>query len=235
MARSQDKAAQLPQEKVGGRYVTAYNPHVAMRIVERIAEGELLKDICAEGQGMPHRGTFHRWVVNNAELARAYGAARELSAQAMEEEAIDMARAIRKNPGTSVNVRAYEVAMNQLRWSAQRRDPSKYGDKAQVSVRVPVQINTQLNLGTDVGGGSTLDHPNIYQITASVNVPVQAAVDRAMADPTIAPLESAPPRRTQRGAMLKRALIPHMPDPRPFSEQVREGPLEDVEDTESPA
>lgn len=164
----QDQRAGLPTQRVGGRFVTAYDPEVAERIVERIAEGELLKDICAE-PGMPHRVTFHRWVVRTPELARAYNAAVSLSAHSLEEDALSLAREIktRSAAATGTEVRAYEVAMAQFRWSAERRDPAKYANRQAVNVQVPIQINTTLDLGAKALPS------DIYTVTASVPTEVE--------------------------------------------------------------
>lgn len=169
---TQDKKLKLPKVMVAGRLVTLYDPSIALKIIERIAEGELLKDICSPGTDMPARSTFYRWVVNNPPLAQAYNAARELSAQALEEDALGTA-AMLKDPKvnkklTGTQVRAYEVAMNQLRWSAQRRDPAKFAERTTQSTIVPIQINTTLNLGDKSTAGETSEVPNIYTLEAEV-------------------------------------------------------------------
>jgi hypothetical protein len=162
----------MKRELQNGRFITAYDPGLALIICERIADGETLKTICDDKDKFPHRTTFHRWVVNNPKLALAYGAARELSATGLEEEAIGIAREIqaRAKKVTSPEVRAYEVAMNQLRWSAERRDPKRFSTKGAVSVTVPIQINTSLDMGSGEAQG-TPDHPDIYQLQATVEQP----------------------------------------------------------------
>ncbi len=149
--------------------MTAYAPELAFKIVEHIAEGRTLKDICDNDDGMPARQTFHRWVSATPELRKAYTAARELSAYAMEEEALDLGRELRKNPGTPQRVRAHEVSMNQLRWSAAKRNAGVFSEKANVSLVVPIQINTTLDMGGEATDSlGTADHPNIYEIEATV-------------------------------------------------------------------
>lgn len=159
-----------PRAPSGGKFITLYNPQVALEMVERVSAGETISGMCSEeGSKFPSRQTFNNWVVKYPDLARAYHAARELSATSFEEEAIDLARYIKNNPESSTMVRAYEVAMNQLRWSAARRDPGKFGDKTNVSIRVPVQINTVLDLGGTSGPTLTQGQdPNIYTLQARV-------------------------------------------------------------------
>lgn len=158
----------LPKLRVGGRFISAYSPEIGLKVCERIAEGDTLKDICTIANGMCSRQTFHRWVVIYPELSRAYAAARELSAHALEEEALTMARAISVDKkASSVHVRSFEVAMNQLRWSASRRNPRVYSERGSVQITVPIQINTALDLG-DGPAQSSAEHPNIYTLDASM-------------------------------------------------------------------
>lgn len=152
----------LPTVDLGGKYVTQYNPQIALRIVERLAEGETLNFICKGKPGMPHPTTFKRWMVNQPELAKAYETALRVSASALEEEALDTARAIAALPKDGTHVRAAEVKLAQLRWSAERRDPSKFGQRTQVNIKVPVTIVTPLDLGGSVGPSI----PDIYTIDA---------------------------------------------------------------------
>lgn len=164
----QDRKAGLPRKRVEGKFVTAYTPALALDICGRIASGETLREIC-ECDGMPHRTTFNRWVSATPKLREMYMAARALSAYAFEDEAIDLARELRLDPGTAQKVRAYEVLFNQLRWSAARRNQQEFSDKAGVKVVVPIQINTNLDLEGDTEGiGGTKDHPNIYEVDALV-------------------------------------------------------------------
>jgi len=159
----------LPRVRVGGRFVTAYDPGLALKVCERVAEGETLKALC-EAEGMPSRQTFHRWVVSYPELSRAYRAARELSAYSLEEEALNAAREVKEGDKNSAKVRAFDVYMTQLRWSAAKRNPTVFSEKATVAFTVPIQINTTL----DLGGGPEQEfgeHPDIYSLEATIVVP----------------------------------------------------------------
>lgn len=159
----QDREIGLPREMLGTRYATAYEPYLALEIVERVAQGELLKDICHRHSKMPHQQTFLKWAARVPELGQAYRAARELSAFAMEEEALQTARKTNKSPGTAQQIRAAELLINQLRWSASRRDPGSYGDKQQTQVTVPITIATSLDLGEGKQSAGA-DMPDIYTI-----------------------------------------------------------------------
>lgn len=191
MARRTEK-----RTTIGGRWQTSYDPHVALEIVERIAEGETLASI-TQDKKFPTRATFMKWLVRVPELREAYMAARELSALSFEEEAIDNARELRRSPGTAQAVRAADIAINQLRWSATRRDPKNYGDKGLAATIVPVTIQTTLNLG-DGSKQIGAEIPDIYTIDIT---PVEAPPVRSLLDTKKEP----PPG--------KRKLTPRLPAP----------------------
>lgn len=166
MAVSEKLSTALANRGPGGLFLERpYDPKVALDILEEIAKGVTLTEVCKRPD-MPCLTTFHKWVVLHADLARAYHEARRLSAQALEDEAIGLGRLIAAEPGAPQRVRAFDVLMNQLRWSAAKRDPSRFGERAPVNVQVPIQINTGLNLGANPAGEA--DAHNIYTITATV-------------------------------------------------------------------
>lgn len=159
---------QLAQQRIGGQLGYAYEAGVAVRILEGIANGETVTDLCAQ-PGMPTRNTVHRWVNTHPEFHRAFMAARELSAMAFEEQALGLAKKLYSpNDFNGTVVRAYEVAMGQLRWSAARRDPARYGQQNNQVIVVPIQINTTLDMGEGAASRNTAEHPDIYQIEARV-------------------------------------------------------------------
>jgi hypothetical protein len=172
---AQDRDLNLPVLNVNGRYYTAYDPNIALDIIERIAEGELLSDITKPNiePRTVARSTFLRWVTLYPELAKAYAAAQRISALAFEEMAIAKAREIAKEPGTPARVSAYNTYISQLRWSAARRDPTKYSDKGDTKVVVPISINTNLDLGPGVTKGD-VEVPDIYTIKIDARPPVDA-------------------------------------------------------------
>ena len=163
-------------KKTKGRPPTVYRPELAEAICERIAGGETLSSICAD-DGMPSPVSFRRWALARKELFEALQAARQLKADALFDEALDMAREIKTLPGSAQRVRAFDVAMSQLRWSAGKLDPTRYSDRSQMRFVVPIQIITSLNLGQG-GDVSKGDDASIYDIKATV-VEETAAVDDA--------------------------------------------------------
>lgn len=183
--------------------ITKYTPEIALDICEQVSEGEILDVICTGQNGYPKRRTFHRWCIQFPDLAKAYSAARELSALALEEEALGLARKLKAGGAdiTGVKVRAFEVAMAQFRWSAIRRDPKRYGAGAEKSSAVNIQINTTLDLGADGSGAPSFDGQATYSITAQV--PVEAPEE----DDTVTPEEMEREARPRRDPLQ----IPHDP------------------------
>lgn len=154
------------RERFGSKTLVKYAPEQALKVCEAVANGKTLYSVC-RGEGMPSRTTFYRWIMLYKDVSTAYQAARELSATSLEEEALEIARALKnENSFTSVKVRALDVALQQLRWSAARRDPAKYGQRAKETIVVPIQINTTLDLGDQHEGGQ-----GVYTIKAEILAP----------------------------------------------------------------
>lgn len=162
---AQDRALALSREKLNGRFVTKYDPAIALRICERVAEGGLIKDICAPDNpdGLPHRATFYRWLTTYPDVKRAFDAARKISAAGFEEEAIEAAFDVRNVPGSPTKVAANRAFMEQMRWSAGKRDANTYSDRANAVAMVPIQIVTSLDLGQE-GAEQAHSDNDIYTI-----------------------------------------------------------------------
>jgi hypothetical protein len=188
-----------------GRPPVVYSVELALAVCARIADGETLIAVCRD-DGMPTKATFSRWVVAYPEVGRAYAAAREMSAYSLEEDALELGRHLITAPENSNKVRAFDILMNQLRWSAARRNPRVFSEKGAIQITVPVQINTTLDMAT--GAENTAEFPEIFSLdmqavitTESETVPVESA-DRVemMGDTSIAPLDPklAPDRNAKR-------------------------------------
>lgn len=168
-----DRKLHLGDELVNGTAYTRYSPQLAERICQEVAAGRTLADICS-ASGMPAATTFLNWTMRYPELAVTYEQARAASAIMLEEEALGAARQVMTNKEvTGTGVRAVETGLNQLRWSASKRDPKRFGQQAPGAVTIPIQINTTLDLGNGPGGPGALppQAADIYTISASVQAP----------------------------------------------------------------
>lgn len=166
----------MPENVIDRRLPVKYSPELALAICEAVAEGLSLVKVC-ELPDMPSRGTVYKWLTVYPKFFDAYERAREISAQSLEDEAIDMARMLTaQNDFTGTKVQAYNIAMQQLRWSAAHRDRNRYGERAAGTTVVPVQINTTLNLGQN-GEPATDNAKSIYTVEFNVAVPPAPTAD----------------------------------------------------------
>lgn len=95
-------------------------------ICNRIAEGESLRAICRDDH-MPDRRTVLRWLENDDVFAARCARARELQADALEE---DMADVEQKTLDGTIDPKAANVVLSSKRWRASKLAPKKYGDKS---------------------------------------------------------------------------------------------------------
>jgi hypothetical protein len=99
----------------------SYCPATAEAIFERLCEGEAMVRICADAD-MPVASTVYRWLAAEPEFAEAVALARDIQADRAVAEGLELARAV-----TPKTARACEVQLRQLRWTAGKLAPRKYG------------------------------------------------------------------------------------------------------------
>ncbi len=132
---------------------------------EALAFGRTLADIETD-PGLPPRDLFLLWVMKDPELAAAFARAREMSSYTLEDEALHLLRLKTKDAKSMVELRAVDLLVQQIRWSAAKRNAQVFSEKAAVNVTVPIQINTSLDMGAGGASNSTKEFPNIYEIEA---------------------------------------------------------------------
>ena len=123
---------------------TDFTQDLADAICARLAEGESLRSI-GRDESMPVASTVHRWVQKNDAFCEQYTRARELQADTLADETLDIAddgqndwmeRNAPGNAGYEFNGEA--VARSRLRvdtrkWAAGKLNPKKYSDKLQIA------------------------------------------------------------------------------------------------------
>ncbi len=145
-----------------------------LEVLEQVAQGRLLQDICAQ-PGMPSVREVLVEVTGDQDLKALWEQALKLSAQVFTEQALAKAEEIAQAPGVPQKVAAYRVLIEQLKWTAQKRDPSVFGDRQQVQLLVPIQINTTLDLGQGAGAGTPQPAPDdVYRIDLTALKPERA-------------------------------------------------------------
>lgn len=141
-------------------------------ILEEIAGGKTLMQLHREGT-VDYRN-FYKIVVEYPEVAKAFGIAREMSGYSMEDMALDeAAKLVAPNNYSGTKVKAVQVAMDQWRWSAARRNQKEFGSTATTSLVVPIQIVTSLDIGQP-GAKVEVQNDNVYEFAAEART---AAVD----------------------------------------------------------
>lgn len=124
-----------------------YDKSIAIEIVQRVSEGETLQRILADPR-MPSKRTFYGWLADDADLRRVYRMAREFSAYALEEDALETARSLKDDPNaTRDKISRTAEFLKQARWSAEKRNAHEFGASAKGVVTVPITINTTLDMG----------------------------------------------------------------------------------------
>jgi hypothetical protein len=184
---------------------------VAFQVVEMVAWGHDLRSACAEsGTTTAH---FLTSLARSPTLQQVFAAARTISGYALEDEALALARAQYQTPGTKEKLTAARLLVDQLRWSAAKRNPQVFSERAEVKVTVPISIKTTLDLA---GDGAQLDGaagpsgiPNIYELRAE-------AIDEVEVDPDTARgarANAGEPPGGAPGTPLTPPHSPHGPQP----------------------
>lgn len=105
---------------------------ICAAIVERLALGEFVEDICAD-EGMPAARTVRDWLREDEEFRRQCARAREDSATLIERDVATVVRDVREG---KIEPKAANAALNGLTWLAKVRDRSRYGDKLEHAGKV---------------------------------------------------------------------------------------------------
>lgn len=112
-------------------------------ILTRLAAGESLRSIC-RGDGMPDHGTVLRHVFRDADFRYQYELAREIQAESLVDEMLEIADDGRNdwmerndpgNPGwiaNKENVQRSRLRIDVRKWAAVKLLPKKYGDRVEV-------------------------------------------------------------------------------------------------------
>jgi len=118
---------------------TDYGPEISARICEQLALGRSLRDIC-EDEKTPHIATVMRWLNVHSEFREQYARARELQAEYLIDEIVEIADDatndyMRDKDSAGYRQNGEWLARSRLRvdtrkWAASKMAPKKYGDKS---------------------------------------------------------------------------------------------------------
>ena len=121
---------------------TKYSVEMVAAICERLGDGESLRSICSDDD-MPATSTVCRWLAEHKEFQEQYARAREIQADALFDEILDIADdgrndwMERKNKdGESIGwqengeaLRRSQLRVDARKWMAGKLRPKKYGEK----------------------------------------------------------------------------------------------------------
>lgn len=121
-----------------------YTEEIGILICQRIADGESLRKICKDDD-MPARSTVFRWLVHEDGFSDRYTRARELQADAIFDEILDISDDGRNDymessddeGGIAYKLNGEHIQRSRLRvdarkWMAGKLRPKKYGEKLEL-------------------------------------------------------------------------------------------------------
>lgn len=112
------------------------NPRIEAVLFGRLAQGRSLRKICAR-RYMPNKSTILDWISTDKRLADQYARARELQAEALAEEIVDLSDKATDRDSAA----CAKVQVDARKWIAAKLLPKKYGE-AKGDVNVSVTNNT---------------------------------------------------------------------------------------------
>ncbi len=139
---------------------TRYTEAIAVKICRRLAEGESLRKIC-KNTSMPAISTVMGWLFDgkHAEFSEQYAHARDLQADKLFDEALEIADATSDDWITTEDdkkildhehVQRSRLRVDTRKWAAGKLAPKRYGDKLQ---------------HTGDGGGPIRVRPDLSKLT----------------------------------------------------------------------
>lgn len=140
IVKSESNTPEEPEKRPPGR-PSSFTQEMADLICDALAEGYSLRRIC-KGEGMPNIATVCRWLAGNDEFRKQYAHAREIQADTLFDETLDIADDGSNdtyldedgNQRTDHDV----IARSRLRvetrkWMAGKLKPKVYGDKVDLN------------------------------------------------------------------------------------------------------
>lgn len=121
------RAAKTSEEK--GRPIgrpSIKTPELVQAMMVRLMEGETLRAICREPD-MPSRETVYRWLFEDRDFSDQYTKAREVGAEAVFEQTLEIA-----DNDDYEAVQRDRLRVDTRKWFLAKMMPRKYADKVQV-------------------------------------------------------------------------------------------------------
>jgi hypothetical protein len=132
---------------------STYNAKIATAICMRLASGESLRAVCKDDD-MPVASTVHLWVLKFPDFSEQYARARELQAETLVDEIIDISddgsndwMARNNADGQEIDrvvdhehITRSRLRVDSRKWYASKVLPKKYGEKIQADFGGPLVL-----------------------------------------------------------------------------------------------
>ena len=121
---------------------THYNIEIASEICARLSSGRSLRSVCRD-EDMPSERAVFLWLAKHEDFVQQYARAREAQADALFDEALDIAdnpqigiKTVTKATGVEVTeadmIDHRRLRVDTRKWLVGKLSPKKYGDKTQL-------------------------------------------------------------------------------------------------------
>lgn len=127
---------------------TRFDEVIAEEVILHMSNGSLLKEACAEVEGAPPPSVIRRWAVEEKGFGDKFMKSMEMQAHMFFEEAVYVA----KHP--TQYLAADKLKVDTYLKAAGKLLPKVYGDKADITAVIPLQVITNLGDGVAVEGVS---------------------------------------------------------------------------------
>lgn len=107
---------------------STFSPDVAEEICQELMAGKSLRQICAV-EGMPGTATVYKWLGQYDAFRDSYARAREVQADVLADEIIEIA-------DTEPDPNRARVMIDARKWLASKLRPKKYGDRVALDHKV---------------------------------------------------------------------------------------------------
>ena len=127
------------------RRVTKFDEKVAASLLAKIAGGQSVRKICAKAPA-PTRETFYKWIRENEDFATKYIEAKDLCADALAEEILEIADEAdndfsvietekgREYRANGAKLERAKIRIDARKWTASKLAPKKYGAASALDV-----------------------------------------------------------------------------------------------------
>ena len=135
MVKPKAKPKAKPKPRITAREKqTAERRKILNAVVDRLIEGDSLRQICRT-KGIPDKSTILRWLVDDPDLATTMARAREMQADALDDDIAEIVDEVRRG---KLDPQAAQVIIRAHQWRAGKMKPRVYGEKQVVDTNLTI-------------------------------------------------------------------------------------------------